>query len=73
VKQIARDRGEEPADERGIDRGPLGISRHDARVGGAVDVIQEILLYGREERSRSSRGGWRRWWRRGSREHGSGC
>ena len=30
VKQIARDGGEEPADERGVDGSPLGIGGHDA-------------------------------------------
>lgn len=44
VKQVIRDGGEEPPDERSVDRGPLGVVRHGARVDGVVDVIHQIVL-----------------------------
>ena len=44
VKQVLGDGGEEPPDERGVDRGPLGVAHHGAGVDGAVNMIHEVVL-----------------------------
>ena len=44
VEQVLGDGGEEPPDDRGVDRGPLGVAHHGAGVDGAVNMIHEIVL-----------------------------
>ena len=44
VEQVLGDGGEEPPDDRGIDRGPLGVIHQGAGVHGAIHVVHEIVL-----------------------------
>ena len=44
VEQVLEDGGQEPPDDRGVDRGPLGVIHHGAGVHIAIHVVHEIVL-----------------------------
>ena len=45
MKQVLRDGGEEPPDEHGVDRGPLGVAHHGAGFDGAVSTDLDGALF----------------------------
>ncbi|EMS51122.1 Alpha-L-arabinofuranosidase 1 [Triticum urartu] len=53
--KVLGDGGEEPPDERSVDRGPLGVAYHGVRVDGAVNMIHEIVLAEEERKIRLPR------------------